>query len=162
MLSMYTPDSYRDYSFQTFSSGGFLLICGTIFIPVSIIYVLIKPIDTLNNRNFRNKWGIIYEAYNFQDRIKIMYKLFFCLRRIVFVGSIVIFDTIPSMQFLALLVVNLLMSEFIAKKPFKRNFTNRFEIMNEFMMASICYCAIVITDYFPSNVKKYKGAKTMI
>ena len=50
------------------------------------------------------------------------------------------------------------MSIYIAKKPFKSRFSNRIEIMNEFFMSSICYTAIVVTDYLSTVLKKYEGA----
>jgi hypothetical protein len=159
---MYTPDQYRDYTFQTFSLGGFLIFCGIMFVPVSIVYVLFKPIETLERKEFKDIWGVVYESYNYQDKLNILYRLFFCTRRIIFVGSIVIFDEIPSMQLYLLLEVNLGMSLFIGRKPMKNILNNRIEIMNEFMMASICYNAIVLTDYLIENEYKYEGSWIMI
>jgi hypothetical protein len=43
VLSMYTPDQNEDYTFQTFSEGGFLLLCGVVLVPLAIAYVLVKP-----------------------------------------------------------------------------------------------------------------------
>jgi hypothetical protein len=98
----------------------------------------VKPIETLEIKEFKDNWGVVYEAYNYHDTIKIKYRLLFCIRRILFVGSIVIFDEIPSLQLLLLLEVNLGMSIFIGSKPMKNLLSNRIEIMNEFLMASIC------------------------
>jgi hypothetical protein len=47
VLSMFTPDKNRDYRFQTFSEGGFLLLCGIVLIPMAISYVLVKPLIRL-------------------------------------------------------------------------------------------------------------------
>lgn len=159
---MYTPDQFRDYTFQTFSLGGLLIFFSAIFVPISIVYVLLKPIETLENEEFKDKWGVIYEAYKFQDTVKIKYRLFFCLRRIVFVSSIVIFDQYPFMQLLLLLEVNLAMSLFIGRKPMKNRLNNIIEIMNEFLMASICYNGIVLTDYLTQIEDKYEGSWIMV
>jgi hypothetical protein len=51
------------------------------------------------------------------------------------------------------------MSIFIGIKPFKRLLSNSIEIMNEFLMSSICYSAtLVITDYLKDNEDRYRGA----
>ncbi len=65
MLSMYTPNKFRDYTFQTFSIGGFLIFCGTMFVPLSIVYVLLKPKKLLDDQEFKRKWGSVYEAYKY-------------------------------------------------------------------------------------------------
>lgn len=49
------------------------------------------------------------------------------------------------------------MSILIGQKPIQ-SLSNRIEIMNEFLMCSICYSSIVVTDYLRSSIDKYKGA----
>ena len=134
------------------------MLCGIVLIPMAISYVLIKPLITLQDEKFRRNWGVLYDTYKFQDRLKIKYRLLFCIRRILFVGSIVVFDTVPIYQLILLLLTNLLMTHFIGYKPFKSLVLNRIEIMNEYLMSSICYSSIVMTDYLTTNEDKYRGA----
>ena len=53
---------------------------------------------------------------------------------------------------------NLFMIIFIGLKPFKFLLNSRIEIMNEYLMSSICYSSIVMTDYLVAVEDKYKGA----
>jgi hypothetical protein len=66
------------------------------------------------------------------------------------------------MQLIVLLEVNLFMSLFIGSKPMKQLLDNRIEIMNEYLMSSICINSIVITDYLVENEDKYEGSWIMI
>ena len=90
------------------------------------------------------------------------YRLLFCLRRILFVSSIWLFDKTPTYQLLSLLYVNLVIALYIGLKPFKSLITNRIELANEYMMTSICYSSIVATDYLVKIEQKYEGAWVMI
>jgi len=126
------------------------------------MFVLSRPLKTLERDQFKQKWGVIYEDYKFSERSKIYHKLLFCIRRILFVSSFVVFDTLPTFQLVVLLETNLLMSVYLGFKPFKHMLNNRIEMMNEFFMSSVCYSSIVLTDYLRSNSIKYKGAWFMI
>ena len=54
------------------------------------------------------------------------------------------------------------MTLYVGLKPFKRLSSNRIELFNEFLMSSICYSLIIVTDYHPLADKKYEGAWFMI
>ena len=126
-----------------------------LIVPVTTIYVFSKKKDTLNKKKFRQKWGAIYSEYKEKTKITLSYRFIFCLRRIAFVTTILIFDETPAFQLLILLYLNLGMTFYIAQKPFKRSSSNIFEMINEFMMSSICYSCILVTGYLPEMKDKY-------
>ena len=105
---------------------------------------------------------MIYSDCKTSTKIQLAFRLVFCLRRVIFVGTILIWDRTPTYQLLSLLYFNLGMIHYISDKPLKGLNLNRIEMFNEFMMSAICQMTIVATNYLPDEEKKYEGAWVMI
>ena len=54
------------------------------------------------------------------------------------------------------------MTLFVGSKPFKVLSSNRIELLNEFLVSSVCYSCIIATDYHHLVDKKYEGAWFLI
>ena len=159
---MYTPEGNSNYTFLTFLAGGIILFIVTVIVPLTLIYVLSRPKDKLDDIEFKESWGMIYESLKRTSKIYLAYRLIYCFRRIAFIYCILVFDEIPVLQMMLLLYCNLGMTFYIANKPYLDRLSNRIELMNEFLMSSICYSCIIVTDQVIGNDQKYEGAWVMI
>ena len=57
-----------------------------ILLPLSILYVVSRPIETIrDSENFKKRWGSLFEHVDLKEKSKISYYPMFLLRRLVFV-----------------------------------------------------------------------------
>ena len=56
-------------------------------VPFSIFYVAIKRL-IIKGSEFDNKWEDVYENVQKKSAIKRLYRLWFCLRRVIFTVSV--------------------------------------------------------------------------
>ena len=97
LISFYTPKENLHFSFLTFCIGAIIFLIVAIIIPVTLIYVLSQPAEKLfNDPEFQHNWGMIYLEYKNKSKIEMSYRLVYCLRRILFISTILIFDRVPT------------------------------------------------------------------
>jgi hypothetical protein len=53
LISMYTPEGNSNYTFLTFLAGGIILFIVTVIVPLTLIYVLSRPQDKLDDIEFK-------------------------------------------------------------------------------------------------------------
>ena len=60
-----------------------------IFVPGSLVYLLIQPIRRIYGDNkFHRKWSKAYEDLNLRNQFNRLYRILFCLRRLMFLGCV--------------------------------------------------------------------------
>jgi hypothetical protein len=84
------------------------LIFIAILLPISIFYVLSRPLDIIrDDETFKKRWGALYEFVDLKEKIKLTYYPMFLLRRIVFVIIVFCLVKTPIYQLIAFLSTNL-------------------------------------------------------
>ena len=60
LLSLYTPEENLNFTFLTFFNGGIILFMVTLVVPVAVLYVLTRSQERLEEKDFKESWGMIY------------------------------------------------------------------------------------------------------
>ena len=106
---------------------------------------------------FKTKWGYIYHNLKLQHKVYLTYRLWFCLRRAIFIGSVFHFKENLTIQLSGLLYSNLLIMVYHGyNKPFKDSNQNRIELMNEFFMTTMSFFTLMFTDWVDDVMVKYQ------
>ena len=91
-----------------------------------------------------------------------MYHVFFCIRRILFVG-LAFYCKSPSLQLLFTMLPNLFILMYKGStRPMASRFSNNLEIFNEYCVASITFCLIWFTDWIENPKLQYLYGFVMI
>ena len=152
-------DSNAGNSIISYAVAAFLIV----ILPASIIYVLVQPLDRLNEEEFNNRWIKVFENIKLTKTIFLTYRLWFIIRRIIFIGSIFIFAKNFTIQYLCLLYTNLLLTIYQGQfKPFIQKKSNRIELSNEFFMSLASYQVIFFTDMVEDLHVRYKYGWALI
>ena len=144
-----------------------ILSFALIVLPVAGAYVITKIYKTKNKNiprpKFDTRWGAFYDSYRKKSLLALTYKVWFCLRRIIFVFSVFYNRDHLIWQMFYLLYVNLAMSIYIGvSRPYQNSTRNKIEMLNELQFSFICYLTVIFTDFVDTVEKQYKGGWIMI
>ena len=66
-----------------------------VIVPASILYVLFTSKDKLEKEKFNMVYNAVYEELKITSKLTLSYRLWFCLRRFIFIASIFLLDEYP-------------------------------------------------------------------
>ena len=87
VLSCIAPPGNQNNTIQG-TIFGYLILVFILFVQISTLYVALQTKATLKSVKFLQKWGEIYENLKNEDKYQILFRFWFCLRRIFFISSI--------------------------------------------------------------------------
>ena len=65
----------------------FCVFMDAIFLPFVILWInIFKNKYDLRKKSFKERWGVIYEGYKYNNKYKRLYTLYFVARRMLFVA----------------------------------------------------------------------------
>ena len=131
-----------------------LMVC--VGFTVFSLQFLRNNFDDLHLDTFRNRFGSLYLNVNTEDTNATRFTFFFLLRRILFVGVIMLCSfSIVLQVMIADVMSTLLLAFYLSVLPMRGVMNNLTEIVNEAsVLASIMYM-FVFTDYVPDPVVRY-------
>ena len=134
-----------------------------LLIPIVICYVLYKFKSHKNDVGFIRKWGTIIKNYRSNSMAALTYKIWYCLRRFLFISSVFQMRENSYFQIQFLFYINLAMTIYIGKtRPFIGSFRNKIELFNEFQFSLICYMTVICTDFVLTLEDQYDGGWIII
>jgi hypothetical protein len=136
---------------------GCILAAGIFILPIFIIAFYLKNIDKLDDEEFQEKFGSVYEGLVTGKKSAIAYSVFFIIRRAAFAAaSLFLYDKVllqlPAMTFLTIMGVAYLTTF----SPFEDKLCENLDILNEVctvLLIDICY---LFTDVWPNPTGQYK------
>jgi hypothetical protein len=129
-----------------------VLFLTCVFLPLTIIYILVQRRRDLHRHRIFNVFGEIYAGFKTDERLNLTYYLLFGVRRIIYIYVVFNWDHISWAQAMALMFMNLFMVIYIGQqKPMSRLHKNRIELFNEVCIAIITIHMICYTDWVPGR-----------
>ena len=127
-----------------------------IFVPGSQVYLLIQPEAMLKKKDFQQTWMKAYEDLSLNQRINRFYRLWFCIRRLLFVGSVYLMYGYPAMQLILLMLVNLITTIYQGQfKPLRSMYDNKINMFNEYMVSCVVYLSLTFSSWADTVEEKY-------
>lgn len=132
------------------AQDGFCSVCSIIFMVICLIFPIwafakiYKNFDKLEDEDFKETYGSLYEDLKTNCLVCSMYHMIFLARRFTIVMLLMLAEEnkiLQVMSFLTLSLVNL--GVLIIYRPFKERSANNIEIMNEctvYMCNTATYC----------------------
>ena len=65
--------------------GWFSLIITCIIMPITLLWLLTKPLKEFHHPRFEEKFGAYFEDLSYKDKFKLSFCMIFMMRRILFV-----------------------------------------------------------------------------
>ena len=141
----------------------FFMIFLVLLVPSILIYIMIQPLKTLNNKYFMLKWGKAYEGINIKNKANLFFRIWFCIRRIIFISSLYLIPQYISLQLICFMYANLFSTVYQGNfKPLNIRFLNRLQMTNEYLIACMAYMAVLFTDLIDADSDKYYFAWHLI
>ena len=139
------------------------LIFSLIILPLSIVFVLMQPKQKLLNPDFQQRWGKLLENLKLDSKMYLTYRIWFVLRRIIFIGTVFLCKDNFTLQYLGLAEFNLFMIVYQGSfTPFKSKNLNFVEIFNESMMLLSSNQVIFFTDFVETLEERYLNGWVLI
>ena len=108
-FNYYAPDGSDDKNMTNTIISYFLLFMLMICVPSALLYILSRrPLSKLKTDEFKETWGMAYDGVHLSSRINLTYRLWFCLRRMVFISTLYVIPHYPALQLVIFLYTNLL------------------------------------------------------
>lgn len=135
---------------------GCILAAGIFILPVFIIVFYLKNMDKLDDEEFQEKFGSVYDGLVTGKKSAIAYSVFFIIRRAAFAAaSLFLYDKVliqlPAMTFLTIISVAYLSTY----SPFEDKLCQNLDILNEVctvILIDICY---LFTDVWHNPTGQY-------
>ena len=103
-----------------------LLAVLLVLLPLFIIYIAFQPRKVLESKDFKDKFDLAYKDIRIHSKMNLLYRLFFCLRRSIFVYTIYYLYLMPTIQLLCFFYVNLMCTIYQGYyMPLKTKYSNR-------------------------------------
>ena len=157
LLNIFAPFGDNDKNTTNTIISYSSLVVLLVFVPGSLIYVLVQPKYRLNyDMKFQRKWVKAYEDLSLRATENRLYRLLFCWRRFVFISSVYLLYYFPYFQLMLFMYTNLLVTIYQGQlKPLSRVFDNRLNLFNEFMVSTVVYISIIFSEMANSVDQKY-------
>ena len=151
-LNLSEPLTTKNGEVVSIFIGWYCVLSTLVVFPMLFAYLLLQPHETLQSFTFRKKWGGLYDRVDSREKFSLMYYPIFCLRRVVFCFLCFYVFSLPSIQYIALMLHNVFILEFIAgQKPLQGRFLNRLEISNEMCSLICAFHMAFFTDWIPDE-----------
>lgn len=124
------------------------LAVAVIILPSLMIFVLTKPISTIQDELFRKKFGSLYEGMRVKTKLQVCANLFFMARRAAFVLVCFNIGTIPGVQLIVVNLINLVSCLYYGGvQPFETRFRRNLDFFNEYCILIITWHMMCFTDF---------------
>ena len=87
-FNLSAPEGDVDRNFQNFALGFILMVLLLVILPFILIFIAFQPKKTLEDQSFKDMFGKAYQDLRIRSNESLLYRVFFCLRRAIFVFSI--------------------------------------------------------------------------
>ena len=104
------PNDSLDKNSTNTSISIMLMLILIVLIPASLVYIIVQPLTILESEQFKSTWGKAYTDIRFKSKFNMLYRLFFCLRRTIFIFSIYQLYNYQTLQICLFYYSNLLVS----------------------------------------------------
>lgn len=138
-----------------------MFIC--LIFPIWAVIKILKNFDKLDQEEFKETFGSLYEDLKTDNLVCAMYHMIFLARRFIIVMLLMFAEEnkfLQIMSFLSLSLVNL--GILINFRPFKENASNNVEIVNEitiYLCNTATYC--ILNDGTEEEFKTFMGDQLM-
>lgn len=110
----------------------FVIFLSFVFLPLSLVYLLIQRRRDLHRYRIFNVIGELYAGFKTEERMHLVYYLLFAARRVIYCYVVFYWNDISWAQIMILEFMNLFMIIYNGQyKPFSRLDINRMELFNE-------------------------------
>ena len=150
-LAIFAPEISIDKTNYAVSTAYTCLAVAVIIIPGLYIWVLLKPIDKLQEEDFKIRWGSLFMDINPRKKVNYLYPFVFVLRRLLFVVIAFQLRWFSALQIMALNYVNMFSIIYIGNfLPLENRIRNRMEFINEIIIAIINLHLFCFTEFLDS------------
>ena len=84
LLTIKSPNGNPDHHLNNMLLSWTLVILTLIVVPLVLVYVAFQSSEILESDQFLERFGSLFEVYNY-GKSQILYRVWFCLRRAIFV-----------------------------------------------------------------------------
>ena len=85
VLTWYAPPTSFENTLWAKMSSVWMFFIALVIMPFCIIYVLTRRLFKLKQRDFKLKWGVLYNGIDTKNRAQLFYYFLFLIRRIAYV-----------------------------------------------------------------------------
>ena len=107
-FNYYAPSNDIDKNTINTVISYLLLILLMICVPLVLIFIAVQPIEKLNEPSFKKKWMMAYDGISFINRSNLFYRVWYCLRRLIFISSLYVIPHLSAVQLLVFMYLNLI------------------------------------------------------
>lgn len=127
-----------------------------LLLPYALIVALFVDRQTLDDPEFKQRWGVAYSGIKLETRWQRAYKLIFIARRFALLYIGLEMHEMPALQLFALNNMNVAAIIYLCNnQPLPTRHAMRMEIFNEVMVATTSYHLFMFTDALPSVTAQY-------
>ena len=127
-----------------------------IFLPVTLFYIYFSKKQ--KDKEFKKRWGSLYEFQKVNSLSQRLYNLVYILRRCIFMAMSMFFikNVNGFITLISFAILNQLFQIFIVNtKPYKKRILNRIEIFNEMFIQFSIYFMICYSNWIPDQNLQY-------
>ena len=117
------------------------------FVPISLLYFMLQSTDKYSEPGFITKWGFFLNDLKPNSKWSTGYFVIYVGRRLFFLVLVYYFNTFPSMQMLAIFLVNFCCHLYAASCPWAERYLNKQGMVEEFNIMIICSHMLCFTDW---------------
>ena len=96
MLLLNAPLEAKDYHLKTIMFSWCLYLFCAVLIPLILVYVALLPREYLDSEEFKNKFGSLFVDFRKDTKGQILFRLWFCFRRITFITTALYMEELES------------------------------------------------------------------
>ena len=138
-----------------------LVIC-LVFVPYILLKIVRKPLKEYYTRSFQKRWSFLHEDIRIDDKVISSYFIVYVTRRLIYLVAAFFCMELPSMQLLIIYYENLFVLLYTGQKPLVGRMLNRYEMVNEIVVFTVCWHLMFFTDWVDTEDSKVKFGWSMI
>ena len=132
-----------------------ILIACVVFTPLMILFVVFRRKENVDEEKYIQTFACIFENQKINTKGQILFRIWFCFRRILFIVTPLCLIDTKSIQIIIICLINLTNTIYIHQTNlFIQRFDKYMDTFNEFIFSMTTYGMIFFTDFVCVKLRK--------